>query len=101
MAKENFLKRFFNKIKNGWKRLGEPDIEIDNEKDPKLAKKVAELKEVQKKVREGFVERIGTRGNKKVDPLIERFGEAEPGNPIFDQAKKISKDEKPGEEHML
>ena len=59
--KENILTRVFNKIKAGWTRLGEPDINnaMLGDLDAATAKEVKAIQEVQEKVHEqrGFVPR--------------------------------------------
>ena len=89
MKKENFLSRMLDKIKSGWKRLGEPDID-DGLGDSATAKAVQKIIEVQEKVKKqrSFVQRVET------DPLIERYGEIKQGNPVYDAACKASQTER-------
>jgi len=57
VKKENFLSRIINKIKEGWERLGEPDINDGMDKD--LSEEVERLNKVQEQVHAqgGFVQK--------------------------------------------
>ncbi len=57
MGNKNILSKIINGIKNGWERLGEPDIPDGTDINATVIKEVEEIKKVQEKVHEqgGFV----------------------------------------------
>lgn len=83
-----------NKIKKGfaevWKRIVQIDIP-DNVENLTAEEKteVNNAKEVQKKVhsQRSFVPRVDV-SKREMDPVVAKYGEAKPGNPIYDVTRK-------------
>ena len=85
----NKIKEFFIGI---WERINQIDVPDGVENLTSAEKKELDaVNQAQGDVHEqrSFAERVKVSKKDKVDPLIAKYGEAKPGNPIYDVGQRL------------